>query len=171
MNTKIDKHQKAALLRDSVYAANDGVITTFAVVAGALGASLSNEVVIILGFSNLVADGISMASGNYLGVKSEVNYENSKSNHSKPSKHALLTFFFFVLAGFIPLFPFLINTPNSFYLSCFMVAVALFLIGVVRSYFTDKHWIRGGFEVLAIGGGASIVAYGIGYLIEYYILR
>ena len=63
---KIGEH-----IKDAVYAANDGIITTFAVVAGVVGASLDPLVILILGFANLFADGISMASGNYLGTKSE----------------------------------------------------------------------------------------------------
>jgi len=57
-------------LRDFVYGANDGIITTFAVVAGVAGANLSASVVLILGFANLLADGFSMAMSNYLGEKS-----------------------------------------------------------------------------------------------------
>lgn len=58
-----------SLLRDSVLGATDGCVTTFAVVAGAIGGGLSDAVVIILGFSNLLADGFSMAAGNYLGAR------------------------------------------------------------------------------------------------------
>lgn len=61
-------------LKDVVFAANDGVVTTFAVVAGTVGASLSPAIVIILGIANLFADGISMAAGNYLGTKSEMQF-------------------------------------------------------------------------------------------------
>lgn len=61
-------------IRDLVYGANDGIITTFAVVAGVAGASLSSTVVLILGFANLLADGLAMAIGNYLGTKSEAAY-------------------------------------------------------------------------------------------------
>src|SRR3989338_437652 len=56
---------------DIVYGANDGIITTFAVVAGVAGASLSPLIVLILGGANLFADGFSMAVGNYLGTSSE----------------------------------------------------------------------------------------------------
>jgi VIT1/CCC1 family predicted Fe2+/Mn2+ transporter len=58
-------------LKDSVYAANDGIVTTFAVVAGVVGASLNPFTILALGFANLLADGFSMATGNYLGTKSE----------------------------------------------------------------------------------------------------
>ena len=52
-------------LPDLVYGANDGIITTFAVVSGVVGASLSERVIVILGLANLVADGFSMGASNY----------------------------------------------------------------------------------------------------------
>ena len=59
-------------LRDWVYGGIDGAVTTFAVVAGVAGASLSPRIVIILGVANLFADGLSMAASNYSGTKTEV---------------------------------------------------------------------------------------------------
>jgi VIT1/CCC1 family predicted Fe2+/Mn2+ transporter len=58
-------------LRDWVYGGIDGAVTTFAVAAGVAGASLSPQIVLILGFANLVADGFSMAVANYSGTKTE----------------------------------------------------------------------------------------------------
>lgn len=58
-------------LRDLVYGAIDGTVTTFAVVAGVAGARLGTAVVVILGIANLAADGFSMAVGNYLGTRAE----------------------------------------------------------------------------------------------------
>ncbi len=58
-------------LRDFIYGAIDGTVTTFAVVSGVAGAQLSMSVVIILGFANLIADGFSMAVGNFLATRTE----------------------------------------------------------------------------------------------------
>lgn len=58
-------------LRDWIYGGIDGAVTTFAVVAGVVGAQLSPAVILVLGFANLVADGFSMAASNYLGTKAE----------------------------------------------------------------------------------------------------
>ena len=58
-------------LRDFVYGGIDGAVTTFAIVAGTLGANLSVRVVLILGAANLLADGFSMAASNYLGTRAE----------------------------------------------------------------------------------------------------
>ncbi len=54
-----------------VYGSLDGVVTTFAIVAGSLGASLSLNIILILGLANLIADGISMAASSYLATKTE----------------------------------------------------------------------------------------------------
>ena len=58
-------------LRDFVYGAIDGAVTTFAVVSGVAGAQLDSNIVIILGAANLIGDGFSMAAGNYLGTRAE----------------------------------------------------------------------------------------------------
>lgn len=64
----------ARYLADAVLGATDGIVTTFAVVAGATGASLSPGIVLIMGFANLLADGFSMAVANYLGARSQQEY-------------------------------------------------------------------------------------------------
>jgi vacuolar iron transporter family protein len=56
---------------DFILGAVDGAVTTFAIVAGAAGAGLSNGVVIVLGLANVLADGFSMAAGNFLRARSD----------------------------------------------------------------------------------------------------
>lgn len=68
---RIAAETQQTYLRDFVYGAIDGCVTTFAIVAGVVGAELSSAVVIILGFANVLADGFSMAVSNYLGTKAE----------------------------------------------------------------------------------------------------
>jgi VIT1/CCC1 family predicted Fe2+/Mn2+ transporter len=56
-------------LGDAVLGAIDGCVTTFAVVSGAAGGGFSSLVVIVLGIANLIADGFSMAVGNYQSTR------------------------------------------------------------------------------------------------------
>lgn len=60
-----------SLVKDFVYGAIDGAVTTFAIVAGVVGANLETSTILILGFANILADGFSMAASNYLGTKAE----------------------------------------------------------------------------------------------------
>jgi len=74
-----EMHKKGGeYLGDAVFGAIDGSITTFAVVSGVAGASLSNSIVLIMGFANLLADGFSMAIGNYLSTKSDMEFAKNE---------------------------------------------------------------------------------------------
>lgn len=64
-------HRLGPFIQDIVYGGHDGIITTFAVVAGSAGADFSFGVIIILGFANLLADGVSMGVGAFLSKKAE----------------------------------------------------------------------------------------------------
>lgn len=69
----------SSYLGEFVYGGIDGSVTTFAVVAGSVGASLDTAVILILGFANLIADGFSMSVGAYLAAKTEHdNFEKHK---------------------------------------------------------------------------------------------
>lgn len=59
---------------EMVYGGLDGIITTFAVVSGVAGAQLGSGIILVLGLANLLADGLSMATGAYLSSKSEQEY-------------------------------------------------------------------------------------------------
>jgi VIT1/CCC1 family predicted Fe2+/Mn2+ transporter len=71
-----EKHSegKGQYLGEFVYGAIDGTVTTFAVVSGATGAALDPVIVVILGFANLIADGFSMACGNFLSERTQKDY-------------------------------------------------------------------------------------------------
>lgn len=70
-------------IKSIVYGGIDGIVTTFAVVTGSAGAGLSAGVIIILGFANLIADGISMAVGDYLSTKSESEFTTQQKEKHK----------------------------------------------------------------------------------------
>lgn len=76
-NTLFKKFEK--YLGEFVYGGIDGCVTTFAVVAGSVGAGLDSAIIIILGFANLLADGFAMSVGAYLSSKSNKdNYQKHK---------------------------------------------------------------------------------------------
>ncbi|HEU4522825.1 MAG TPA: VIT1/CCC1 transporter family protein [Thermoanaerobaculia bacterium] len=68
---RLAEDPQASYLRDWVYGGIDGSVTTFAIVTGVVGASLSPTVILILGAANLFADGFSMAAGNYSATHTE----------------------------------------------------------------------------------------------------
>ena len=77
--------QSGRYIKSTIYGGLDGIITTFAVVAGVAGASLSSGIVLILGLANLLADGLSMAIGDYLSTRAELEYAESNKDVERKS--------------------------------------------------------------------------------------
>jgi VIT1/CCC1 family predicted Fe2+/Mn2+ transporter len=74
---RLSRGPKRQNISDAVLGGIDGCITTFAVVSGSVGAGFPSSVAVILGFSNLLADGFSMAISNYESCKAEAEYFDS----------------------------------------------------------------------------------------------
>ncbi len=172
----LEKHQPSSknpldILRhymaDVVYGANDGIITTFAIVSGVEGAKLSPAIVIILGFVNLLADGVSMGASNFLSIRAGAAATGVSRGYVEPFYHSFATFLSFVACGAIPLISFLIPGffEHRFLISCTMTAIALFLVGSLRIFVAKKAWLQGGLEMLAVGGIGAIIAYAVGYFL------
>src|SRR4030043_2090891 len=173
LRTNIEK--KAMYLRDMILSANDGIITTFAIISGSEGAKFSSRVIIVLGLAKLFADAISMATSLYLGTKSEVEYEKSRGDvhwkqDSPPLKQGGVALISFVMASFIPLLPFLLDLRYKFIASSVILVIMLLLIGGFQAIQSKRNWIRGGIEMLFVGGGAALIAYLVGFIANKYIV-
>jgi VIT1/CCC1 family predicted Fe2+/Mn2+ transporter len=212
-------------LRDWVYGAIDGAVTTFAVVAGVEGASLPARVVLILGIANLLADGLSMAASNYSGTKTEIDdarrLAEVERRHIRddadgereeirqilalkgldgdvleaaveavtareetwiammlaeeyglpaaqrdPIVSGISTFVAFLLAGSVPLLPFVFGLANAFLLSSLLVGLVFFGIGSMKSVWSLQRWWVSGLETFGIGTAAAVVSYIVGYLLR-----
>jgi VIT1/CCC1 family predicted Fe2+/Mn2+ transporter len=157
-------------LGDLVYGANDGIITTFAVVAGVAGASLSERTVLAVGVANLLADGLSMAVGNYLGIRSSESVRRAQGlpvREPRPVRHGGATFAAFVAAGSVPLVPYVMRTPADWRFTAALTATmaALFVVGSMRAAVTEDRWWKSGVEMLGLGAAVALVAYYAGLLI------
>jgi VIT1/CCC1 family predicted Fe2+/Mn2+ transporter len=157
-------------VRELIYGANDGIITTFAVVAGVAGGGLSLRVVLIIGAANLFADGLSMAVGNYLSISSHesvLETQNLPEEEAFPFRHASATFLAFVMAGAVPLTPYMIPILpiNRFASSIALTLLAMFVVGASRALIANVRWWKAGLEMLGLGAIVAALAYGSGALV------
>jgi vacuolar iron transporter family protein len=156
-------------LRDLVYGANDGIITTFAVVAGVAGASLAPRTVIILGLANLLADGFSMGASNFLAIRSDEAIRAARGEEVSepfPVRHGIATMTSFVVLGSVPLAPYVLGQVHSQLLAAtLMTLVTLFVVGAARALVTHLRWWKAGTEMLLVGAAAAAVSYAVGFLL------
>jgi VIT1/CCC1 family predicted Fe2+/Mn2+ transporter len=151
-------------IRELIYGANDGIITTFAVVAGVSGGGLSLRVVLIIGAANLFADGLSMGVGNYLSIRaheSVLEAQQLPEEEASPFRHGSATFLAFVFAGALPLIPYMIPAlaVDRFLLSIVFTLLALFAVGASRAFIANVRWWQAGLEMLALGAAVAAAAY------------
>lgn len=151
-------------IRDLVYGANDGVITTFAVVAGVTGGTLKPITVLVLGAANLLADGLSMGVGNYLGIRSDERVREAQQlpeQEAFPIRHGLATFIAFVTAGAVPLVPYVFSgiATNRFVWSTVLSLAVLFIVGAARARVGTGRWLTSGLEMVGLGAMVGAVAY------------
>jgi VIT1/CCC1 family predicted Fe2+/Mn2+ transporter len=157
-------------VRELIYGANDGIITTFAVVAGVAGGGLSLRVVLIIGAANLFADGLSMAVGNYLSIRSYesvLEAQQLPEEEAFPLRHAGATFLAFVVAGTVPLVPYMLpGLPvDRFALSIALTLLTMFVVGASRALIASVRWWRAGLEMLGLGAVVAALAYASGGIV------
>jgi VIT1/CCC1 family predicted Fe2+/Mn2+ transporter len=154
-----------------VYGANDGIITTFAVVSGVAGGQLSQLAVLVIGAANLAADGVSMGVGNFLAIRADERAREAEGLpelERHPWKHGVATLLAFVVAGAIPLLPYVLGargTPDRFVVSTTATFATLFLLGALRALITRDRWWVSGIETLLLGAVVAAAAYGAGRLV------
>jgi VIT1/CCC1 family predicted Fe2+/Mn2+ transporter len=161
-------------IRELIYGANDGIITTFGVVPGEAGGGLSLRVVLIIGIANLLADGISMAAGNYLSIRSHesvLEAQGLPEEEAFPVRHAGATFAAFVVAGAVPLLPYVVpSLPlERFAVSTALTLGAMFVIGALRALIANVRWWKAGAEMLGLGAVVAFLAYASGALVAWLV--
>jgi VIT1/CCC1 family predicted Fe2+/Mn2+ transporter len=146
-----------------VYGSIDGTVTTFAIVSGVSGAALSPVIILILGIANVLADGFSMASSNYLSERSK---ENESVNQA--FKTSLATFISFILIGFIPLIPYILNLQQDrvFIFSCILTGLTFLAIGFVKGKVIGEAKVQSALETFTVGSIAAIISYLVGYYLK-----
>jgi VIT1/CCC1 family predicted Fe2+/Mn2+ transporter len=172
------RKNREKFLGEFVYGWIDGTVTTFAVVAGATWWNLTIEVILILGFANLIADWVSMSIGNYLSTKAENDqyikeHKKNDPNQMPPRQTALATFIAFVVLGFFPLLIYMLqymgletDPDQIFFRWCIITGITFALIGLIKWAVTHTSIFKSIVETLGLGTIAAVLAYYVGNLLE-----
>lgn len=158
-------------LGEFVYGGIDGTITTFAVVAGSVGAGLDTNVIVILGFANLLADGFAMSIGAYLSANSERDKDQDHASSKSPIFVGLSTYISFLIMGFIPLFIYVIDlfqdvSWNLFVIASILTGIVFIVIGALKALVTNGKYVKAIAQTLILGALAAMVAFYVGDVLE-----
>jgi VIT1/CCC1 family predicted Fe2+/Mn2+ transporter len=224
-----DERHKASLLgevREAIFGAQDGLVSTLAAVTIAAGAFSDQFPVLVAGIAVGLGGVFSMAAGEYMSSKSqheifeaqivgerqevaerpgeaeaEIAYmfeedglprdesaavARSMARHPEvllktmvekelglthelaegsPLQGALIMGGAFGLGAAVPVLPYLFLGVDATWLSVIATGAVLFAIGVVKSRWTRRHWLRSGAEILALGAFAGVAGFFFGDLL------
>jgi VIT1/CCC1 family predicted Fe2+/Mn2+ transporter len=225
-----DERRKASFLgeiREAIFGAQDGLVSTLAVVSTVAGASNDRYPVLVAGIATALAGIFSMAAGEYMSSKSQKEIFDAQivgereevrerpgeaeaevafmleedglpreraaetarifSHHPEvllktmvekelgltgehaegsPFQGAVVMGVSFGLGAVVPILPYLfLPAFGGIYGSVLATGLVLFGIGVVKSRWTLRSWIRSGLEILALGAFAGIAGYFFGNLL------
>jgi VIT1/CCC1 family predicted Fe2+/Mn2+ transporter len=166
----------ASSIRELVFGVEDGVVQNMTLIAGMVGASLSNRVIVIAAAINAIAGVLSMSMGTYLSSKAECDVaraaggtgESGRSRAASelsPLRDAMVMAGAYAAGAVVPLLPFTLGFEShgvSLSLAIVLTAGTLFALGVGKAIVSSQHRLRSGLEMLLLASAAGVAGYVIG---------
>ncbi len=213
-------------VREAVFGAQDGLISTLAVVSTVGGATGETFPVMVAGLASALAGVFSMGAGEYMSSKSQREiFEAQIANEAEeveerpaeaqaevaflleqeglaadvaqrvardiasnrqvllktmvekelglvveqggtPLRGAIIMGASFGLAALVPILPFVfLSVMHALYVSVGLTALTLFVIGMVKSRWTRRHWLSSGTEIVLLGAFAGVAGYLFGTIL------
>lgn len=149
-------------LRNLVFGVEDGLVSTVGLLSGIAIAGVPRPTIFLTGVILIFVEAVSMAAGSYLSEASVDEREHVKNVPAKSSEAGIVMFISYFVAGFIPLFPYVVyEVGTAFPLSIAVSLVALFLLG----YWSGRK-LRSAARMAFIGGAAIAVGILAGQLVS-----
>lgn len=149
-------------LRAAVLGANDGIVSTAAVLVGVAGATNDKSAIATAGLAALVGGAVSMALGEYVSVSSQRDSEETlgvaKHERVNPWSAGIASFFAFLLGALLP-FGAAMLAPDSWRIvSIFaLTLVSLALTGALSAKLGNARMGRSVVRIV-VGGSLALAA-------------
>lgn len=157
---------REAYLRNFVFGVEDGLVSTVGLLSGIVAGGVPRETVVLTGAVLIVVEAFSMGVGSFLSESSAEEYAEGREAPARSEKGAAIMFISYFVAGFVPLFPYMVSAiVRPFAVSIVVSLVALFALGVASARFARRSVLRRAARMLVLGGVAILVGAAIGALL------
>ena len=153
-------------VRNIIFGVEDSLVSTVGLLAGIATSATPVRTILVTGVIYIFVEGYSMAAGSYLSEHSAQEYETGervKSN--EPLLGAIVMFASFVIAGIVPLGPYLLFSPGTaLAVSVAASIIALGILGYVHGKVSKVARLPNIVRMVVVGGIAIILGIVIGKL-------
>ena len=160
----MQKHKNSLYLRNFVFGIEDSLVSTVGLLAGIASQHIPTATVLLTGIIYIFVEGFSMAVGSFLSEESAEEYEKKSAVSNRiPVWGAVVMFISFIIAGFIPIAPYLLFSGESgVYASIAISLFVLFIIGFINACISHVKPFRRAVRMVILGGLAIIVGVLVG---------
>ncbi len=98
-------------------------------------------------------------------IQKKVGISEEKLDH--PVKNAFAMFASFLAGSLFPVLPFVfLSGMQAVWTAIIITITALFLVGVAKTHFTKRSWLKAGFEIAIVGIVAGALGYAVGWFFK-----
>lgn len=156
-----------AYFRNFIFGVEDSLVSTVGLVAGIAAAGVSQGIILTTGAVLIFVEAFSMGVGSFLSETSAQEYLNESGGKPKSAKAAVIMFFSYFVAGFIPLGPYVfLSVGAAFWTSIIFSIIALFLLGVASARISRSSLLKIGFRMSLLGGLAIVIGVAVGVAVK-----
>lgn len=170
MTKKIQDRKKYSLIvRNFTFGVEDSLVSTVGLLAGIAIAGVDTKTIIVTGVVLIFVEAFSMGVGSLLSEQSVEEYESKKEVAlAKPGFAALVMFVSYVVAGLVPLAPYVLSTSiASVWWSVGLTLLALALLGALNAHIFRVRMWKDALLTLLMGGLAIGVGIAVGQIAGY----
>lgn len=154
------------LFRNFIFGVEDSLVSTVGLLSGVAISGSNRQALITTGIILIFVEAFSMGIGTFISEDSSGRGDHSRKTHARIAKSSAVMFTSYLLAGLIPLSPYGFLPPSSaVVLSIALSLLTLFALGILSARRSQQSRFRGGLEMLALGGLATMVGVVIGSLL------
>lgn len=153
-------------LHSGFFGVEDSLVSTTGALAGIAVSAASKEAILVTALVIIAVESTSMAASEFISEETEEDVEKEKMPAS-PLMSGLIIFVGYVVAGMIPLTPYLL-LPHLQAIPVSIVAalIGLFFLGIYKGKVSHKSPTRSAIEVLIIGGVAAAIGLAVGLIFK-----
>lgn len=157
------REEKKTLYRNFIFGVEDSLVSTVGLLSGVAAADSSRNVIVTSGIVLIFVEAFSMGIGSFLSEETT----SGRATRILASHAASVMFVSYLVAGFIPLAPYLflpveIASPTSIVIAL----LALIALGIHSALRFKLPLLPKAIEMLILGGLATLVGVGIGSLLK-----
>lgn len=163
-----ERYKFSLYIRNFIFGVEDSLVSTVGLLSGIATSDVPRATILLTGFIYVAVEAFSMAVGSFLSEDSAQEYAaKSEVPDRLPIFGSVVMFFSFVLAGFIPIAPYLLSaSENALLYSIAFSLLALFVLGLGSAKISNIKPLRRALRMALLGGLAIVIGVAVGKIFK-----